>query len=334
MCKLMRVYQGDPIKLAAPKPALSTELLTLVETRYGLYVKTPHELGGSFNLNVLVDGHVLRVYGPWVSAARLEELQGIRRRLRSKDIPIPDVRPALDGSLWCVFDDCVFEVERHINGTPMSSWEQLRIGMRTLGRLHSLMADLDIQVPPPIANHLPEAHALAATLDAMAVVRAWGPTRQEERYAAIAETLAEMLPVLGLPCQPVHGDFKDSNVLFHNTDLVAVIDFDFVGVRPRIDDVALPLHYLLQTGAALTQVCGLLDAYDSSCATLLSSLERRALPFAMARMSLAYLQYLVVPGDEQYMLRIRREFNEQRGPACEWWLRAIREATLWEGTFL
>jgi Ser/Thr protein kinase RdoA (MazF antagonist) len=329
----MRVYHGDPTKLAAPRPVLSSELIALVEKRYGLHVKTPRELGGSFNLNVWVDDHVLRVYGPWVSAARLEELRRVRRMLRSRGIPVPDVRPALDGSLWCAFDDCFLEVERYIDGVPMSSWEQLRIGMHTLGRLHTLMADLDVQVPPPIANHLPEAHALAATLDATAVVRAWGPTPQEERYATIAETLARMLPVMGLPCQPVHGDFKDTNVLFRNTGLVAVLDFDFMGVRPRIDDLALPLCYLLQTGARLTDVRGLVDAYDSGCATPLSDLERHALPFAMARMSLAYLQYLVLRGDEQYMLRCRREFNEKRGPACEWWLRTMCDTALCEGAF-
>jgi Ser/Thr protein kinase RdoA (MazF antagonist) len=330
----MRVYHGNPIRLAAPRPSLTPEILTFVEDQYGLCSnEPPPDLGGSFHLNVLVDGHVLRVYGPWVSAARLEELQGIRGRLRSEGIPVPEVRPALDGSPWCVHDGCVLEVERYIDGMPMSSWEQLRTGMHTLGRLHALMADLELQVPPPIANHLPEADALTATFDALAVVRAWGPTRQEERYAEIAEALAGMLPVLDLPCQPVHGDFKDTNVLFRNMDLVAVLDFDFMGVRPRIDDLALPLHYLLQTGARLSQVRGLVDAYDSGCATPLSSLERRALPFAMARMSLAYLQYLLLPGDEQYMLRIRREFNEERGPACEWWLRTMREATLWESAF-
>ena len=53
----------------------------------------------------------------------------------------------------------------------------------------------------------------------------------------------------------------------------------------------------------------------------------------MARMALSYLQYLVLPGDEQYMLRCRREFNEQRGPACAWWLNVLRDGALWEDGF-
>ncbi len=32
----MRVYHGDPIKLAAPKPTLSAQLLAFVGHRYGL----------------------------------------------------------------------------------------------------------------------------------------------------------------------------------------------------------------------------------------------------------------------------------------------------------
>lgn len=329
----MRVYHGDPVRLAAPRPALSLNLLEFIADRYGLRVDAPRDLGGSFNLNVLVDRHVLRVYGPWVSADRAEEVQRIRRVLTLRGVPIPDLRPALDGSLWCAFDGCVVEVERYVVGVRMDSWERLRVGMRTLGRLHTLMADLALQVPPPIANYLPPELALAATLDATSEIRAWGPTAGEERYAEVAERLARMLPVTDLPCQLVHGDFADNNVLFRNTDLVAVLDFDFAGVRSRIDDLALPLGYLLQTGTRLAEVRRLVDAYDSGCATPLSDHERRALPFAMARMALSFLQYLVLPGDAAYIRRLRREFTAKRGPACAWWLNALREGELGEAAF-
>ena len=329
----MRVYHGDPAKLAAPRPALSTELLEFVAERYGLRVSDPRDLGGSFALNVLVDGHVLRVYGPWVSVERLQELQQIRRTLEERGVPIPDLRPATDGSLCCTFDDCVLEMERYVVGGPMDSWERRRIGMRTLGRLHTLMADLDIEVPPPIANHLPQELALAATLDATSVVQAWDPTPQEEQYVESAEALARMLPVMDLPTQLVQGDFKDNNVLFRNKELVAILDFDFAGVRPRVDDLALPLAYLLQTGARLTEVRALVDAYDAGCARRLSERERRALPFPVTRMALSSLQYLVLPGDATYKERLRREFTEQRGPACEWWLNRIREGALSEDSF-
>jgi len=206
----MLVYHGDPAKLATPDPVLSSDLLWFIAVRWGLRVSDSRDLGGSFSLNVLVDGH-----------------QRIRRTLKGRGVPIPDLRPALDGSLWFAFDDCVLEVEQYVVGGPMDSWARL-----------------------------------------------------------------------------------------------------------RVDDLALPLAYLLQTGARLAQVRALIDAYDSGCATPLSDRERRALPFAMARVALSFLQYLVLPGDPSYVQRLRQEFNEERGPACEWWLCSIREGTLSEDAFV
>ena len=330
----MRAYSGDPIKLAAPDPVLSAELLNFVANRYGLSAQSPRKLGGSFNLNVLLNDHVLRVYGPWVSAERLSELQRIRQTLQARGVPVPDLRLALDGSPWCIFGDCVLEVERYVDGAPMKSLEQLRLGMRMLGQLHSLMADLEVNVPPPLANHLPEELALAATEDVIALIHTWGPTPQEERYAEIAETLARTLPVMDLPRQPVHGDFWHNNVLFREDALVAILDFDFMGMRPRVDDLALPLSYFFQFGGQLADVRELIAAYDSGATPPLSDDERRALPSAMARMALSFLQYLLIPGGEAYAQRARREFNTSRGPACEWWLNAWRDPALQEVAFI
>ena len=150
----------------------------------------------------------------------------------------------------------------------------------------------------------------------------------------MAETLARSLPVVDLPAQLVHGDFQHNNVLFCDTELVAVLDFDFAGMRPRIDDLALPLGRLIERGMPLVQVRRLLDDYDSGSRTPLSDNERCALPFAMARMALSYLQYLTIPGDAAYRRAARRDLTEKRGPACEWWLGAIQRREIGEATFL
>lgn len=200
----------------------------------------------------------------------------------------------------------------------MDLGEQLRAGMRMLGRLHTLMEDLTLELPPPIANHLPQELALDATLDATTFIRAWNPTPQEEQWAETAETLARLLPVVDLPHQLVHGDFWNNNVLFHETSVVAVLDFDFAGLRPRIDDIALPLAYAVQMGMPLTDVGDLVGAYDSSSMNPLSIVERRALPFAMARMPLSFLQYLLLPPVNSAQAQsLRQEFNDKRGPTCE-----------------
>jgi Ser/Thr protein kinase RdoA (MazF antagonist) len=59
-----------------------------------------------------------------------------------------------------------------------------------------------------------------------------------------AEELAELVGqaeaglVARLPRQLVHGDFWDNNVLFRHGRPVLVCDFDFMGERARIDDLA------------------------------------------------------------------------------------------------
>jgi homoserine kinase type II len=88
----------------------------------------------------------------------------------------------------------------------------------------------------------------------------------------------------------VHGDFWDNNVLFADGRLVAVLDFDFMAERPRVDDLALAMwFFLLEPGKGLpgeverAQLRAFVDAYDGAAAVSLSPEERTALPLAIAR---------------------------------------------------
>jgi len=282
----------------------------------------------------LLKEHVVRVYGPWVSSDRLVDLQQIRGALLGRGVPIPELVPAADGKTWCRFGDCVMEVERYIPGSPMSGAERLRVGMLLLGRLHAFMADLDVVRPPPLANHLPQDRAVDATAAATAYVLEHDPSPMDEHYCKVAEELAGMLPVHELPTQLVHGDYWDNNVLFRDETVVAVLDFDFAGVRPRVDDLALPLGYLLTAGHGRSQILDLIAAYDSGADQPLTPQERECLPLAMARAALFFLQYLLMPSnDDAYTRHARQEFRDKRGPACEWWLNAFNSGTISTATF-
>jgi Ser/Thr protein kinase RdoA (MazF antagonist) len=79
-------------------------------------------------------------------------------------------------------------------------------------------------------------------------IRAWQPTSAEARLADLADELA--LTLAGWehdhPRPPrrqlVHGDFWDNNVRFRDRQVALVTDFDFLGERPRTDDLALTLY--------------------------------------------------------------------------------------------
>lgn len=330
----MRLFQGDPLKLAAPRPARSRNLMRFVAEHWGLHDDAPRDLGGSFNLNLLVSGVVVRVYGPWESEERVTEMQRIRRAVAGRGFPLPGLRPSREGAFLHRHDGCLVEVEEYLPGRAMASDEQLLSGMRMLGALHTAMSDLAVTVAPVMANHLPQELAALVTGEAATAVRAWDPTAEERRYAELSEQLASLLPIFELPAQAVHGDFWDNNVLFVGREVTAILDFDFADRRPRVDDLALPLSYLAQGGTALGRLRELVDAYDSGNAEPLSGAERRALPFAMARTALSFLQYLLLRGDAAYEANTRREFRQTRGPVCAWWLVTLRSGLLSAASFL
>lgn len=90
--------------------------------------------------------------------------------------------------------------------------------------------------------------------------------------------------------QVVHGDFWDDNVLFRGQQLAAVLDFGFMALRPRVDDLALPIWFLLlEPGRGLPtsrdrdDVAAMLDAYDRGAQVPLTADERRVLPLVVAR---------------------------------------------------
>jgi Ser/Thr protein kinase RdoA (MazF antagonist) len=121
-----------------------------------------------------------------------------------------------------------------------------------------------------------------------------------------AETKAEA----GLPRQLVHGDFWDNNVLFRHGRPVLLADFDFMGERARIDDLALTLQCArsdLGTHAEPAQIRArlrrLLAGYDADLDLPLSAAERTALPVAMARQPLSSIGGWVARLDDQAAAR-------------------------------
>ena len=125
---------------------------------------------------------------------------------------------------------------------------------------------------------------------------------------------AERAVTAQLPRQLVHGDFWDNNVVFRDGRVALIADFDFMGDRARIDDLALTLYYTNSTfwedtgsDNRLRRLRGLADAYDSGLDDRLTSLERAALPLALARTPLCFIGMIASLDTEQRARRLAAE---------------------------
>ena len=265
--------------------------------------KSP-DLGGSSSLNLLVtDGlsqYVARIYRPLVTAERLAILQRARSHLTSYGVPTVEPIPTLSGEPWVKLEDRLVELEPFVASTHrMSDLDRVQRALPLLGRMHSGLSELDAVSDgsaPVFSNYLP----LQDLADSVSVgtrrIRAWHPTEREAELADLADRLMERVLDLELrlglrrPEQLVHGDFWDNNVLFVGDDVVLVTDFDSLGPRPRVEDLALTLYFVSLDVDDLSRdddrLWTLVDAYESGLDRRLAEEERQSLPIAMARQPL------------------------------------------------
>jgi len=335
-----------------PRAILSPELLEVVRDRYGLgSLNGVVDLGGSSNLNVLVQDrnlrYVVRVYRPYVTEARLRDLQFVRRELAAGGVPCPDVLLTRDSQPWMTLDGRLVELEYYVeHDAYMDSWKRLEMALPMLGRIHTILEDVEIGLDgklPLFANHIEPHDVLSKTLRGTQRIRGWASSTAELYLADAAEELAHRVAaaerdlVSALPRQLIHGDFWDNNVLFRDGRVVLVSDFDFMGERARIDDIALTLYFTslrypetTASDAHLGELRRLVEAYDSGLANHLSSAERAALPLALARQPLWSIGGWVALLDDQ---ESARQHAAGTVWAVDWALGIIGELDRWQTIF-
>ena len=305
------------------RAVVSAELWEVLAAGWALPRQQGRDLGGSLNLNLLVsrgdDRLVVRVHRPSVSQARVQDIQDVRDRLDHAGVPCSALMPARDGARWAGAGDRLVEVERFIpHNATMNTLHRLARGLPLLGRIHALLADMEVSLAgraAEFANHIEPGRVLPGTRAGTARIRSWQPTPHERRLASQAERLAELVAAgetgraARLPRQLVHGDFWDDNVFFRGQDPVFVADFGFMAERARIDDLALTLYYAdTQFGLATTQdritaLRPLVRAYASGLGTPLTGAERQALPWAIARQPLWGIGGWVTLLDDEHTAR-------------------------------
>jgi homoserine kinase type II len=331
----------------------SDELLDMLESSYGIPgTSTMSDLGGSSNLNLLVVAGrrklVVRVYRPWVTPARLTDIQHTRRQLARRGVPCPVPIPASDGGEWTLVGGRLVEVEDYVeHDGHMDTWERVEEGLHVLGRMHTVLATIGVGTDakqPLFANYLAPEDVAASVARGVARIRSWPPTGAEGRLADAAEQLARHVDELqqqcqyrALPRQLVHGDFWDNNVLYRHEELVCIHDFDHMGERARIDDVALTLYFMnAEPGSDIDhdrrrlRLRRLLDAYDAGLQPRLTAAERAALPLAVARQPLWSVGGWIASLDDQ---RAARAHASGMTTAVEFALGIVRAMPQWQETF-
>jgi Ser/Thr protein kinase RdoA (MazF antagonist) len=295
------VGTDDLDSAAVPSGALAAEVAEV----FGLTGRIDwRDLGGSSTANLLITGDgspvVARVHQGGKSSGRLLAEQAARNALA--DAGIPAVRPLAGPSGQTVArlpGGRLAELEAFVTwDTRMNSEPLVRRGFGVLARVHDVLRTVELPAAARTvrrANHILAADAAAATRRGAERMRSWGEPGlsrfADDVVAHIDGVWAREEPLAaGQVTQIVHGDFWDNNVLFRGDDLAAVIDFDFMAERPRIDDLALTAYFwFLQPGKGvpgLTEARELrrfVDAYDAAAALPLSPEERMALPLAIAR---------------------------------------------------
>ncbi len=297
---------------------VTADLQEFLRAHWGVQpARATPDLGGSVNLNLLVtDGRslrVARVYRPFVTGQRVTALQAVRRHLARHSIPCAEPIPARGGRLWKTFQGRAVEVEPYLAAPAvMHTLARVRTGLTVLGRIHALLQAFPADpaaATPRFVNYVAATGLVENVAAGTRRIRGWWPTPDEARLADLADQLASTVAgrEQGTPAalrrQLVHGDFWDNNVRFRRQQVTLVTDFDFLGERPRTDDLALTLYYTSVDITDITrdpaQLIDVVGAYEAGLGARLSPEERAAIPLAMTRQPLWSIAVWVALLDSQ-----------------------------------
>ena len=286
------------------RPTLTADVASAIAATWDCDMTSAVELGGSTGLNllaVMADRRVVvRVHRAHVTAARVEALQLARRAVAEEGVPTGRPIIGRDGERCVTVGTCVIEVEEFVaSDNKMDSLDRIRRAMPTFARVHDALRSAalpEAAADDKFVNYVSARETTARTIVGAQRIRALHPDLNS--VATAAERLADDIEAAtgttldALPLQWCHGDYWDDNVLFRGDDIVLVADFGFMGLRPRVDDLALTLYFTLWELVAAAHsdpvgaVVDLVAAYDTGTLRPLGFTEREALPLALARQPL------------------------------------------------
>jgi Ser/Thr protein kinase RdoA (MazF antagonist) len=249
------------------------------------------DIGGSFNLNIRLDGAeplVLRVHRPWATRGRVAGLRRLRERLQRAGIRVAQPVPILGRDLVRVGDRWA-ELEEFVPHVPPDPSQESHLRLfEELGRLHTaLRATWQPDLPQPLDDHQTHRQLrywLSYTR------RRLGPGAEPvvHRARLLLDELGQARRGIDLPRAPIHGDYKLGNAVQLPDGSWLNLDLDFVRFRERLYDVAGALYWAAESGAPV-DLRALRDAYDRSAPEPVTPDERQFLPAQIALIPLHWV---------------------------------------------
>jgi Ser/Thr protein kinase RdoA (MazF antagonist) len=288
------------------------------------------DIGGGFNLNVRVDAEppvVLRIHRPWATRGRVAGLRRLRERLQLTHTRVARPIQTSGRDLLRVADRWA-ELEEFIDHVRPPAGEDSYVRLfEELGRFHTaLRAVWEPGPPEPLDDH----RTFGQLRYSVGFTRRRLGSRSEpvvRRMRQLTGELSRLRKDLDLPCAPIHGDYKLSNVGELSNGSWAAFDLDFARVRERLYDVAGSLNHVAQSGpdgvgqpVALLEPRRLLEAYEGTAPEPLTRDEHRWLPGALALIPLHWAATAGLVGDGI------RDAEGAMTAAETWW---SRRAELW-----